>query len=372
MFLCAVHPGGRRGRWPRRPLPLFVSAAAACAVWLATWPPARANEPAAAGAGPVVSLFAAGEYLEARRLLLSPEGQEGEDQLAQLVSLLLEPEPERLRARLQPLASDERQGGLGVRAAYEQAALAFARGRYEEALRPLAELRRRAPEPLPGRVALLVGDACQILHRWQESREAYASVPAGDPAFPWARYQLGRIALADGDHVLALQYFASAERSGLAAETPSLLLGRWEALRLAGRMDEAEVLAARLEREHPRSLAALHLREATAREQRAAAPAGQAPADTQQAIPPEPPAHGRYSLQLAAFSDRGRALAYMDEWTEALPDLRLESEPGPDGELLYKVRSGHFVDRSRADQETARLRRVYGLKAIVVETVAGP
>jgi len=62
----------------------------------------------------------------------------------------------------------------------------------------------------------------------------------------------------------------------------------------------------------------------------------------------------------------------MDQWRDALPDLRLTPEEDDRGVLLYKIRSGSFVTRSQAEVQAERLRREHGLRVMLVETTDRP
>lgn len=312
-------------------------------------------------------LAAAGRYDEARQLEERDLGEfqpAGENLFWQIC---LESDPERALAAIgKALTRRDISPDLRVRLLREVATIQFARGRYQAALEVLEDLMATAQQDLPGEVYLLAGMAYRALQKIQRSREAFASIGQREPAFPWARYYLGRIALDEGDVVLAQRYFDSASKSPLAERLPSLLAGDWEALRQQGRRDAAAGLQRRLREQFPQSLAMLQINERLERAAAAAeapAPADSLPKETAVTTP-----SGRVSLQLAAFSDRGRALAYVARWQAALPDLRMETEPGPTGQLLYKVRTGHFASRAQAKTEAQRLRRVHALEVLVVES----
>jgi hypothetical protein len=202
-----------------------------------------------------------------------------------------------------------------------------------------------------------------------------ASVRATDPAFPAARYELGRIGLRSGDTALALRYFESAGRHADAVHLPALLLGRWEALRANGQWDEATGVERELTRAHPQSLAVLVLRDLLRAEQEQnEAERFQAPVTLSQTASAaiETPAvgsagSGHTSVQLAAFSDRALALAFQERWRPTLPELRVDREFGPNGQPLYKVRTGRYASRAQANAEAERIGDRYEVEVLVVE-----
>jgi tetratricopeptide (TPR) repeat protein len=320
-----------------------------------------------AGWEEVADLMAKANYEAAEEranTLALEEGAEGDERLW---PILLERDPERALAALRQLASrSDLSEGLRVRLALEEASIALARGRFAEALTPLERVIGRTRGQLPGEVYLLAGMAERGLQRNQKSREDFASVRQDAAVFPWARLYLGQIALQEGDLELARRYFESAERSPLAARLPDLLVGIHDVLEGEGRTDEAAALSRDIAARFPQALATLPF--ASPEQELDLTLLTEAPVDSV----PEAAMHGHLSVQLAAFSDRGRALAYLASWQTELPNLRLETEPGVEGQILYKVRSGQFVSRAQASTEVERLRRRYGLEAIVVESADAP
>ena len=314
----------------------------------------------------VAALFRQTQYDEARELVRTDvESQPGQDMLWRL---RLENDPEDALALINIL----KQNGalpeaMHIQIALQEASLQFARGNFEAALAPLEKLFAEARHTLPGELHLLAGLSYLALNRSQRSREAFASVPQSDPAFGWARYYLGYIGLEVGDVTLALRYFESAQRSDLAERIPSLLAGKWEGLRRDGHHTEAAELQKYIVDNYPSSLAMLRVHEILEREALNLAPASPESNRITVAVPDTPP-RGRFSLQLAAFSDRSRALTYLAVWQENLPELRIDEEPWPGNQLLYKVRVGHFVSRAQASTEAQRLRRSHGLETIIVES----
>ena len=176
---------------------------------------------------------------------------------------------------------------------------------------------------------MLAGLSYRSLGATQRAREMLASVRVGDAAFPQARYELGRIGLLEDESTLALRYFESAERHTDAARQPSLLLGRWEALRRSDRHDDAKVIERRLLRDHPHSLSSLVLRDRLRSEQEqyeaeltAAAAPGTTGVGTESSAT-DATVEGLITVQLAAFSDRSLALAFVERWQRHLEQPQL-------------------------------------------------
>jgi tetratricopeptide (TPR) repeat protein len=250
--------------------------------------------------------------------------------------------------------------------AVEEASILFARGHYAEALLPLERM-LEGGQRLPGQVYLLAGLSYLALQRFQESRQSFTALLTAardDPAALWARYYLGRIALESGNTVLAIGYFESAEKSPWAAREPCFLAGICQALQQEQREVEADTKRQELLSRFPQSLAALQLQQQPVSPVAEPVVVPEVPGEL-----PEPgsPSQDSFCLQLAAFADRGRALTYLASWQRDLPNLRLDEEPGPQGQLLYKVRTGRFASRRLAQTEAERLRRVHGLEVLLVE-----
>ncbi len=317
----------------------------------------------------VADLFKRTEYDAARDLLAGEESPTSRPGEAEVWRLLLAQDPADALAQIAVLKTAKRIPDTArQQITLEEASLHFARGDFQAALAPIVELTSSSRERMPGELYLLAGLSHWALRNIQESREFFATIPQSDPAFVWARYYLGCLGLESGDLTLAQRYFESGQKSPLAQRTPSLLAGKWEGLRQQGDWQGAEELARKILHEYPQSLAALRIHHVLDQEALTAEvelpPAEPAPIDQA----PEP-ARGRISLQLAAFSDRSRALTYLASWQQELPDLRVDEEEGPDAQILYKVRLGHFVSRSQASTEAQRLRRHHGLDALIVESV---
>ncbi len=318
----------------------------------------------------IADLFRQARYDEAREVLLAPDagegGRPGEELLWQL--RLTTDADEAVAMTVALRRERDLSEEMRIQVAYHEATLHFARGRYQAALTPLEDLFANAHHSLPGELHLLAGLSYWALQKIQQSREAFATIKQSDLAFGWARYYLGCISLETGDVALALRYFESAQRSVSTDRWPSLLAGTWEGLRMSGRQQEAAELREHILARFPQSLAVMHIHDVLKQEVVLVAPAPALAESILPAMLPAVPLSGRVCLQLAAFSDRGRALAYAAVWQEALPDLRIDEEMGSSNQILYKVRYGRFVSRAQAHTEAQRLDRKHGLETIIVES----
>ena len=137
-----------------------------------------------------------------------------------------------------------------------------------------------------------------------------------------------------------------------------MLAGEWDALRLAGQHEEAARIRDRLMDEYPQSLATMHLQERST-DSGAGPVLAAAGIDSQQIDETDP--SGRLTLQMAAFADRSRALAYFETWHDRLPELRIDEEAGDEGVPLYKVRTGQYASRGQARNAAEELRQAHGL-----------
>ena len=282
--------------------------------------------------------------------------------------MLMTQDPDEVLAVSRSLCEDSGiPESIRLRAILEAASIHFARGAPRQALTCLLEGTAQV-ERLPAEHYLLMGLCYWALRDVQKSREAFATIPHSDPNFVWARQYLGYLGLESGDPTLALRYFESAERSALAKRTPSLLAGKWEVHHSEGRRDEAAGLQQSLLQDHPHSLAALRIRSLLQREAdiQAFDPVTTL-GDTTTSATTEA-SRGRFSLQLAAFADRSRALTFLASWQDELPDLRIDEELDPDHPVLYKIRLGSFVSRNQARTESERLGRQFGLETLIVES----
>ena len=243
----------------------------------------------------------------------------------------------------------------------EAAAILYARGDYRAALQVLEPVTADA-SPAPGRALILAGQAARALGDADGAERMFATVKPGDPAFAVARTALGDLALAAKDPVKALRYYDSA------GDDNRVAAGRWQALRQAGRDDDAERLRRRLRENAPGSVAMLEINRVLGAEaDELAARRAQGAAPDSAGAPPPPVASGRFTLQLGAYSDRGLALELVRRYRDELPDLRVDTVRDDHGQLLYKVRSGSFVNPAAARAEAERLQRRLGIDVFVAE-----
>ena len=319
----------------------------------------------------VQELFARGDYAGAGESLRAGEegARLGEDILWRS---RLAQQPEQAVDLLQASLNDSRLPlPTRQRMALELAEIHFARGDYRDCLTVLKGIIAEAEEGLPGEAYLLAGMTQRLVGNIQGAREMLASVRPADPAFPRARYYLGSIGLQQGDHALALRYFESGMQNLPAEAQPELQAGRWQALRMAGRSDEAGGVRDLLSRENPGSLALLEINRILREEadELAQTALDQVPRDT--VITQQPTsAAGRFSLQVGAFSDRALALDYLNRHRAELPDLRVDQVQDDRGQYLYKVRSGYYMNPALARSEAARLRRELGIDVIVTDGIS--
>lgn len=317
---------------------------------------------------PVAGPFARGEYRAAADLLAGTGSgaRPGEDLLW---AARLETDPERALSLLEDARSLQNlPPDVAVRVALEIARLESARGRHQAALRAMRGVLMDPPETVPGAVYLEAGRAARALGDLQTAREMLASIRPNDPAFVAGRGLLGEIGLQQNDPELALRYFESALNNAPAEAGTELGAGLWQALRRTGEHERADRLLADLERDHPGSLALLRIRRIERAEQEELAVReidASAPADTVVARIED--RSGRFCVQLGAFSDRGLALAFLGRYRNEIRDLRIETVRDDRGQVLYKVRSGSFVNPALAQTEAERLERMLGVEVIVTD-----
>lgn len=321
----------------------------------------------------VGALYRQGRFAEAAELLSSTAttGRPGERLLWQM---RLADRPDRLlELCATALAEPDLPKATRQQFVLQAASIETARGNHREALALLLPAIDQDDE-LPGAFYHLAGRNYLAAGSTQRAREMFASVKVSDAAFPAARYELGRIGLLTEDTTLAQRYFESALRHPDAAHHPALLLGRYEALRRGDQAPAAEEVGRQLMREYPESLAALVLRDRWRRETEQSAPApavviadSAAEADDAQMRTEAEILANPISIQLAAFSDRSLAMEFVERWQRQLPDLRIDEEVGRRGEPLYKIRTGRFANRTRADTEALRITDEFGLETLVVQ-----
>lgn len=320
--------------------------------------------------GTVGEHYRRGRYQEARQALAALELADAGAGEVRLWQQRLAADPAQAgELALQVVRDRSVPAELRLQAGLDGASLALAARRPDEAWRLLQPLLEIPGPQLPGELHLLAGRALHMAGERQRARELLASVKPEDPAFAAARSLLGRIGLESGDHELALRYFESAARRLGPQEHPELLSGCWQALRLLGRDLEARDLAAQLLREHPKSLAALELRELQRREDQEIAAAA---ADLDQPAPDSPPRitadAGRFTIQLAAFQDRALALQFIARWRAEIHGLRVVLRQDDLEQPLHRIQVGSFNSRVQATTELNRLMRQTGLEGFVTES----
>lgn len=315
--------------------------------------------------GDLADHLAAARYGDARAVLDQLAVHQDDSADLRLWGQRLTTEPERAlelatsQARDRDLPADQRTAAI-----LDGASIALAADDLDRAWSLLEPLVGQPGEPVPGEAYLLAGLTLNLAGESRRAREMLASVRTDDPHFHTARGLLGRIGLESGDTELALNYFESAMRRPGGDRQPDLAAGRWHALQLLGRQDDAQQAFADLNERFPGSLAALEVRGRQRREEQELAVA----IDTLQTTAPEvlaPPRGGSYAVQLAAFRDRALALQFVARWQVELPGLRVEREDDDLGQPVYKVRTGRFVSHAQASTEVARLRREHSLEGFV-------
>jgi len=335
-----------------------------------------AEEPPEGDWNDVRSLFAVGRFTAARELAV--ELAEGDDADAQALYWLyrLEESPDKaasLRDRL--LATD----GLGKDARdllnTDAAWGAFGAGDDAAAIEALERI-AAGGEETAATTTLLGGLAWRARGDAARSRDALAAVPTTDPDYDRARYLLARLAMADGEPALARRYLEMAGRTESSACRAELLLADWM---LAVETDPQQAVRLRRELEHrfARSLPAALVAEQANRlaelQRNLETPArpetdGATQTETNQSAA----TGGRYTLQFAAFADRGRALDYLDDWRGRLTGLAIREVANDRGHVLYKLQAGAYAGMSQAREAAADLRERHGLDPLPVKIDDSP
>lgn len=313
----------------------------------------------------VVASLADARYDDARTALEAWATREPDAPELQLWGQRLADDPERA---IELATSQARDRGLPspqrIAAVLDGASIALAADDLEVAWSLIEPLVTQTDVPLPGEAYLLAGLTLNQAGDAQRAREMLASVRTDDPHFATARSLLGRIGLEVGDTDLALNYFETALRRVDDQAQPDLAAGRWRALQLLGRRDQAARAYDELVDRYPTSLAAMEVRGRQRQDDEELASA----IDTLGTVAPEvlePRSAGSYAVQLAAFRDRTLALQFVRRWQAEVADLRVEREDDELGQPIYKVRTGRFVSDAQARTEVARLKREHNLEGFV-------
>lgn len=357
--------------------------------------------PVTAGITQVADLFAAGSFEQARAQA------DGDDSGARPAEALLW----RSRLAKDPAAALEllheglKQKRLGkpvrARLALEIADLELGRGHPAEALTALSPLLDDGGDDLPGHVQLVASRALVALGRGPRARELLAAVRPADPAYAQSRAMLGDIAMLQGDGAGALRWYDAADQADTELRRRTVA-GRCRALLRSGRILDVEAAEAQLAALDDGSLALVEIRRALREHSEQAAslqspsvsgaasrPRSAATADeparepgttamdrdapTPRAAPPDKPrpaAEGRYTLQLGAFTDRGRALEFRQRHAGSAPGLAIEEGRDPRGQSVYRARVGVWSDPAAAGEAAVELGRKLGLDVIVVDRQA--
>jgi cell division septation protein DedD len=357
--------------------------------------------PAAAGITQVADLFAAGSWEQARAQAA------GDDSGARPAEALLW----RSRLAKDPATAIEllqeglRQKRLGkpvrARLALEIADLELGRGHPAEALTALSPLLDDGGDDLPGHVQLVASRALVALGRGPRARELLAAVRTADPAYAQSRALLGDIAMLQGDGAGALRWYDAADQADTELRRRTVA-GRCRALLRSGRILDVQAAEAQLAALDDGSLALVEIRRALREHSEQAAslqspsvsgaasrPRSEASASERAPEPevtapereaPEPPAptpedarpaeEGRYTLQLGAFTDRGRALEFRQRLVGSVPGLAIEEGRDPRGQSVYRARTGAWSDPASAGEAAVELGRKLGLDVIVVDRQA--
>ncbi len=238
----------------------------------------------------------------------------------------------------------------------DRIAVALADRRPADALRWLERLHAAGETAGPDH-GVAAGLAHLLAGRLEEARAALAAVTPEEPDFCRARWLLGELALRERDPALAHHYWDTQLRRGDGDCRPDLLASL-SLLAAATDPGEAGRLADRLRDEYPGSLPLLLLPET------APVAVASAPAETTDGAAAAP--DGAWALQLAAFRDRGRALALQGRWEALLGPLRVVPGTDAGGNPVYRVRSSPLPDRRAAERLARQWRRAADVQPAIV------
>jgi tetratricopeptide (TPR) repeat protein len=345
---------------------------------------------APAGWPDVADLYAGGAWDQARSQARNDQPGARPGEAALWRSRLAEDPPAALSALRDGLEQKRLGKPVRARLALEAAELELGAGRAEEALKVLSPLLGGIGD-VPGDVQVSAARALLALGRGPRARELLTAVHTGDRAYGLSRALLGDIAIAQGDGVGALRWYDAADEAepALRARTVS---GRCRALLRAGRLGEVQALAARLQDKDPGSLALSEIRralrdydeqEGTRRPTPTGVVAGRAPeatpvVETEETAGEEPtreedaapPAAGRFTLQLGAFTDRSRALDLQRRAADKVDDLTMAEGVDARGATVFRLRSGAWDDEGAADAAARAMSQLLGIDVIVVDLQA--
>ena len=226
-----------------------------------------------------------------------------------------------------------------------------------------------APDRPDAAAFFLRGMSLRAAGRIDDARSAFESALEMDPRDGWSRLQLARLSTLDGDHVTALAQIRELMRTAGPDCRPNAL-SLWWNLIVGADPKQAKAIEQQLQQDYPGSFAQAAISAAASQRERLLASLRTElitlPEDSVLAGSPPPPV-GDYSLALAEFSDRGRALAFVQTWGDSIRGLEINSLAGERGTLRYQVYGGRFPSRSRAALYAEKLDRDYGLEGRIID-----
>ncbi|MCP4571246.1 MAG: tetratricopeptide repeat protein [bacterium] len=251
---------------------------------------------------------------------------------------------------------------LRTAALLDRAGILCGAGDFREALRVLQPLLDDDATAPVGQAHLLAGLALRAVGDPDGAERMFASVRPEDPSFAAARIALGDLGLEKGDAHLALRYFDAALETGAVRAQA----GRWQARRLLQEDADAASILTDLQRNDRGGIALLEI--GRQRHADADAESARRPPAVRDTIATAPvTTAGRYTLQLGAYRDRGLALEIMRRYASRVANLRIDEDRDEHGQILYKVRTGSFVNPARARSEASRLSRDLDVDVYVAE-----
>ncbi len=322
----------------------------------------------------VESLFREGDYTTARSLAgsLAAGAPRSLDGLLWNYRLATDPvQAAMLREKL--LARDDLDPSVNRALRLDAAWTSYAQGEPSQGfayLPPKAADAKRSPPVSP----LLTGLLYRAARDEAMTETTFAKAADDDPELPWIMLLRGRRAAAFGDPGLARRCLGADEGNNGTPTDADLLAARWQLER-----DQDSRLADRIVRELERAYPlspALDLVRGLQRQRLElalmdAASSSPSPPPSATAETDDTPT-ARFVLQLGAFGDRGRALAFVDRWRSSVPGLHLVQSHDARGQLLHKVRAESYSDQPEAAARATALSASFGLPVIVVDTAESP
>lgn len=232
---------------------------------------------------------------------------------------------------------------------YARAREQFARGQYLSSLENLRSLPPSASQRF-SELPLFRAMAAQATGEIRSAREELARIERRDPQYGMAQLLLADLQLRSRDGDGALAHAEAVLRSDREELEPQAMHAKSQALRVLGRVEDAEEVQRDLRRRHPHSVEASWAAEST--------PAASKSIDPDPKLVSEnetPPQRTDFSLQLGAFHDRSLALRHAQRMIGKIEQLRVERdlEATPP---LYRVIGESFSTRTRAEERQVALR----------------